>query len=182
MSHIKLKNNNQGIVSLFEDFPKVAEPMSILAETLLRGESPLPQWFREYIASSVSRDNSTEFCGRSHMAAAVASFGAQDKQQLHNLVSEDLKLRALSVLAKKVTGNEFTGSLIDTLLEEKIATEREVHDIVAIAAAFSMYNRYVCGLGVDKPTISTATYQKIGERLAHDGYLSNVKQEVPENL
>lgn len=178
MSHIKVTEDNQGIVSLFKTFPKTAQAMSFLAETLLRGESPLPRWFREYIASMVSKWNTTEFCGRSHMASAIANKNLErtdnavtTKEELHNIVIDSTKYTQLLGLAKKITGNEYTGAYIDDLKEQGIVTEEEIHDTVAVASAFCMYNRYVSGLGVNSPEIAKEGYKGIGEMLAGRGYI-----------
>jgi len=50
------------------------------------------------------------------------------------------------------------------------ATDREVHDTVLIAAAFSMYNRYVDGLATWAPE-DPAAYREPGAELARHGYL-----------
>jgi alkylhydroperoxidase family enzyme len=50
------------------------------------------------------------------------------------------------------------------------ATDLEIHDTVLIAAAFSMYNRYVDGLATWAPE-DPAAYREGGARLAREGYL-----------
>ena len=50
------------------------------------------------------------------------------------------------------------------------ATDLEIHDTVLIAAAFSMYNRYVDGLGTWQPE-DPAMYSQMGEELAKSGYI-----------
>jgi hypothetical protein len=49
------------------------------------------------------------------------------------------------------------------------ATDMEIHDTVLIAAAFSMYNRYVDGLGTVQPS-DPGTYKEMGKHLAEKGY------------
>ena len=44
-----------------------------------------------------------------------------------------------------------------------------IHDTVLIAAAFSMFNRYVDGLASFTPT-DAATYEEMGKRMAEKGY------------
>jgi alkylhydroperoxidase family enzyme len=51
------------------------------------------------------------------------------------------------------------------------ATDLEIHDTVLIAAAFSMYNRYVDGLDTWQPK-DTKLYAAMGEQLAAHGYLT----------
>jgi hypothetical protein len=45
----------------------------------------------------------------------------------------------------------------------------EIHDTVLIAAAFSMYNRYVDGLGTVQPD-DPGMYEQMGKHLAEKGY------------
>jgi alkylhydroperoxidase family enzyme len=52
---------------------------------------------------------------------------------------------------------------------EQGADDREIHDTVLIAAAFSMFNRYVDGLGSWTPT-DPAVYEEMGRRMAK-GYV-----------
>ena len=54
------------------------------------------------------------------------------------------------------------------------ATDLEIHDTVLIAAAFSMYNRYVDGLATWAPEDPVA-YRESGARLAREGYVDSTK-------
>ena len=54
------------------------------------------------------------------------------------------------------------------------ATDLEIHDTVLIAAAFSMYNRYVDGLATWAPE-DPAAYRESGARLAREGYLDSTE-------
>jgi hypothetical protein len=49
------------------------------------------------------------------------------------------------------------------------ATDLDIHDTVLIAAAFSMYNRYVDGLETWQPR-EPEMYVEMGKRLAEQGY------------
>ena len=49
------------------------------------------------------------------------------------------------------------------------ATDLEIHDTVLIAAAFSMYNRYVDGLATFTP-VDSRQYDEMGARMAAQGY------------
>ncbi len=81
------------------------------------------------------------------------------------------KLKALLVIAGKVQqdGKLVTAADVEAARREG-ATDQEIHDTVLIAAAFSMYNRYVDGLGTFQPT-DPAMYAQMGEHLAEEGYL-----------
>ena len=59
------------------------------------------------------------------------------------------------------------------------ATDLEIHDTVLIAAAFSMYNRYVDGLGTWQPR-DAGMYAQMGKHLAEEGYTTpSIRQPVP---
>jgi alkylhydroperoxidase family enzyme len=80
------------------------------------------------------------------------------------------KLKALLVIAGKVRqdGKLVTGS--DVEAARKLgATDIEIHDTVLIAAAFSMFNRYVDGLGTWQPN-DPDMYAQMGKHLAAEGY------------
>ncbi len=49
------------------------------------------------------------------------------------------------------------------------ATDLEIYDTVLIAAAFSMYNRYVDSLGTWQPA-DPEMYAQMGKHLAEQGY------------
>jgi alkylhydroperoxidase/carboxymuconolactone decarboxylase family protein YurZ len=66
-------------------------------------------------------------------------------------------------------GKNVTRADIDRALEHG-ANDLEIHDTVLIAAAFSMYNRYVDGLGTWAPGDKEA-YIEMGQKLAYTGYL-----------
>lgn len=57
------------------------------------------------------------------------------------------------------------------------AGDREIHDTVLIAAAFSMFNRYVDGLATIAPEDPDA-YREMGRRMAEVGYAGRFNQVV----
>lgn len=81
------------------------------------------------------------------------------------------KLKALLAIADKVrvSGKSVLPEDIERARREG-ATDVEIHDTVLIAAAFSMYNRYVDGLATWAPE-DPAAYRDDGARLAREGYL-----------
>jgi alkylhydroperoxidase family enzyme len=112
----------------------------------------------------------------SHAAAARVLYG--DKKNIVDLVIRDgeaapvsPRMRALLVIAGHVqqNGKDVTESAI-AVARTAGATDRDIHDTVLIAAAFSMYNRYVDGLASFTPTDPKA-YEPMGERLASAGYI-----------
>ena len=176
MAHIQVPEGVPGIRSLVMFRPETGKPLYDLAQVLLRGESPLTPAERELIAAYVSNRNNTKFCMMSHAAAARELYG-KDKDRVdavlqdlqHAPVSE--KLKALLHIAGKVQilGKEVQPQDIEAA-RELGANDREIHDTVLIAAAFSMYNRYVDGLASFTPT-DEKEYDVMGKRMAEKGYV-----------
>ncbi|HVZ98200.1 MAG TPA: peroxidase-related enzyme [Chitinophagaceae bacterium] len=176
MAHIKVEEGIPGIRSLVMFRPETGKPLYELAQVLLRGESTLSEAERELIAAYVSKRNDTLFCMMSHAAASRALYGddkkivddvLKDMQQAH--ISN--KMKALLNIAGKVQilGKEVTPEDIDAARKEGV-TDKEIHDTVLIAAAFSMYNRYVDGLASFTPT-DEKEYEEMGKRMAEKGYV-----------
>lgn len=182
MAYIDLKSKKPGIVGLFEFRPETAQPLCELAETLLRGPSPLSSGEREIIASYVSYQNQCHFCHTSHGASAAHHFDG-DLSLIddikNNLEATDItpKLRTLLDIAKKVqqSGREVQPEDIQKA-KEAGADDREIHDTVLIAAAFCMYNRYVDGLGTWAPEENEA-YDQMGKLMAEEGYTRDRSNE-----
>jgi hypothetical protein len=59
------------------------------------------------------------------------------------------------------------------------ANDREIHDTVLVAATFSMFNRYVDGLGSFTPTDDEA-YAAMGKRLAEKGYTAPQSSKITQ--
>jgi alkylhydroperoxidase family enzyme len=80
------------------------------------------------------------------------------------------KMRALLTVAAKVQGSGLDVTAADIAAARAAgASDEDLHDAVLVAAAFSMFNRYVDGLAANTPTDS-ATYEIIGRDLADNGY------------
>ena len=176
MAHIQVPEGVPGIRSLVMFRPETGKPLYELAQVLLRGESPLTEAERELIAAYVSRRNDTMFCMRSHAAAARHLYG--DNKDVVDEVLRDIehapvsdKLKALLNIAGKVqlSGKEVNQEDVDAA-RALGATDKELHDTVLIAAAFSMFNRYVDGLASFTPT-DEEEYDAMGKRMAEKGYV-----------
>ena len=185
MPHIKLPENLPGISAGFAFRPETAAPMRELAHVLLYTsgrETELSSRDRELIAAFVSSRNECWFCTLSHGAAATHLNGG-DSSLLAEVRSDfqnaDLsaKMKALLGIAAavQVDGKNVTPELVAKAREEG-ATDLEIHDTVLIAAAFSMYNRYVDGLATIQPHDEGA-YREMGVRLAENGYIPPPPQE-----
>lgn len=171
MAHIKVEEGVPGIRSLVMFRPETGKPLYELAQALLRGPSPLSKAERELIAAYTSQRNDCLFCMSSHAAAARCLYGEEREivdEVLLDMQHADLndKMKALLNIAGKVqvNGREVTQADIDSARNEG-ADDREIHDTVLIAAAFSMFNRYVDGLASLTPT-EPEVYEEMGKRMA----------------
>lgn len=176
MPYITLPEGLPGITSAFAFRPETAKPMRALAEVLLRGPNSLTSAEREIIATFVSARNDCHFCQASHRAAAAHHNGgdysvvdAVKRDYRHAPISA--KLKALLTIAghAQESGLRVTADDIGAARAEG-ATDIEIHDAVLIAAAFSMFNRYVDGLATFTP-VGDAVYDPMGQRMAHEGYV-----------
>lgn len=176
MAHIQVPEGVPGIRSLVMFRPETGKPLYELAQVLLRGESTLSEAERELIAAYVSKRNETAFCMMSHAAASRELFG--DNKRIVDDVLEDLnkadisnKMKALLNIAGKVQllGKEVNPEDIDAAKAQG-ASDKEIHDTVLIAAAFSMFNRYVDGLASFTPS-DQKEYEAMGKRMAEKGYV-----------
>lgn len=175
MAYINVPEGVPGIRSLVMFRPETGKPLYELAQVLLRGSSTLTEAERELIAAYVSKRNDTMFCMMSHAAASRALYG-NDKNivddVLKNMQQANIssKMKSLLNIAGKVQilGKEVKPEDIEAARKEG-ATDKEIHDTVLIAAAFSMFNRYVDGLASFTPT-DEKEYEAMGKRMAEKGY------------
>ena len=178
MTYIDLglnEHDHPGIQGLLRYRPETAGPLLALADTLLHAPGTLTPGERELIAAHVSKLNDCGFCHGSHAAAATAQLPAGLPPVVDILADIDhapvpAKLRALLHIAAAVreSGHAVTPALITTARAAG-ATDREIHDTVLIAAAFSMFNRYVDGLATSTPD-SPDAYLPGALRIAANGY------------
>jgi uncharacterized peroxidase-related enzyme len=175
MAYITLPTGAPGISGLMQAYPETAVHLRGLANVLLRSTSSLTPGERETIAAYVSSGNECAFCMRSH--AAVARHHLGDKRGVIDAVlSGDIgdvvspKLTALLTIAEKVRRNGREVMTEDIArARDHGADDKAIHDTILIAAAFSMYNRYVDGLGTWTPD-DEAMYDTMGAHLATHGY------------
>jgi uncharacterized peroxidase-related enzyme len=182
MPHINLPDGLPGISAGFAFRPETAKPMRELAHILLHHPGSLPPGERELIATFVSARNCTTFCALSHGASAANQLG--DASVVESVKTNYLaapiseKLRALLTIAGKVQQDGKLVTELDVNTARTLgATDLEIHDTVLIAAAFSMYNRYVDGLGTVQPT-DPGMYEQMGKHLAENGYTTSSVQQT----
>ena len=184
MPHIELNSAEPGIRGLLRYRPETGRPLSELAEVLLRGPSTLTRGERELIAAHVSALNDCRYCSSAHSACAAAQLPGG--MALVEQVRTDLgaapvpeKLKALLDIAAAVrdSGHAVTAELV-AAARDAGATDQEIHDVVLIAAAFCMLNRYVDGLATMAPN-DPAVYAAGAQRLISAGYLMPPAQPDP---
>jgi uncharacterized peroxidase-related enzyme len=176
MPHIALNDQDlPGITGLLNYRPDTGAVLNQLAELLLRGENSLTAGERELIAAHVSTLNKCVFCSASHAAFAAAQLpgGIELVEQARvdpEAAPLTAKLKALLKIAAAVqsSGLDVTDELVDKARAED-ATDREIHDTVLIAAAFSLFNRYVDGLGT-RPAREPHYYHEHAELVVAHGY------------
>jgi uncharacterized peroxidase-related enzyme len=178
MPHIALPPDLPGIRALLTFRPETARPMGELAEVLLRGPGTLTRAEREMVAAHVSYRNQCHYCQSCHSAIAAEHMGGSDDDYaLVECVKQDLerapiseKMKALLVIAGRVQedGKLVTPADIDRARTAG-ATDLEIHDVVLIAAAFCMFNRYVDGLGTWQPD-DPPLYREYGKLNVELGY------------
>ena len=169
MPHINLPEL-PGMVGLLVQYPHTAGPLNGLADALLRGPSPLTPGERETIAAYVSSRNECTYCSGIHGAVAAHLLHQEGKTTEH--AQTDQKMQALLSIAEKVRvdGRSVSPADID-LAREHGADDKAIHDTVLIAAAFSMFNRYVDGLATLTPP-QPEVYAQHAKHLAEGGYLA----------
>lgn len=176
MPHIPLPDDMPGIRGLMAFRPETAEPLNRLVEVLLQGPSALSKGERELIATYVSSLNECGFCASTHGAIAKHHLG--DASLVESVIRDPAraeispKLKALLQIAAKVRkdGRHVSDDDVRAARQEG-ATDLEIHDVVLIAAAFCMFNRYVDGLGTSEPD-HPSVYDQIGSYRAVHGYLA----------
>jgi uncharacterized peroxidase-related enzyme len=185
MPHIALPEGFPGISAGFTYRPETAKPMRELAHVLLHEQNSLSPGERELIATYVSSRNNCHFCQSSHAAAAACHLGdeaivKQVKTDFQSAPISD-KLKSLLVIAGKVQQDGKLVTRADADAARKTgATDLEIHDTVLIAAAFSMFNRYVDGLGTWQPD-NPEMYAQMGRHLADEGYKQpSIKQPLED--
>ena len=174
MSHIELPEGVPGIRALLAFRPEVAAPIAALTNTLMCGANTLSPGERETIAAHVSSLNGCPFCQNSHQAIAACYLGAELVATAvadPETAAVSPKLKALLALAARV---QHSGRSVRTediqRARQAGATDMEIHDTVLIAAAFSMFNRYVDGLAAWTPD-DPGVYRTSAARVVAHGYV-----------
>lgn len=198
MPHVSLPEGVPGIIGPMMVYPHTAEPMNALAEALLSvGTVTFSKGERELVAAYVSYLNGCVFCSESHGAVANHHFASAGLgRHVWEIVNGVLtihkdalapegsalaeRVNAYLRIAKTIQGSATQASATDVAIARfHGATDRDIHDCVAIAAAFCMFNRYVEGLATQCPPRGHESYQAIGKMLAETGYVSAIENQTP---
>ncbi|QHS56825.1 peroxidase-related enzyme [Mucilaginibacter sp. 14171R-50] len=180
MAYIQLNNDLPGIRGLMAYRPETEKPLNALAEVLLRDDNnTLSRGERELIATYVSYLNDCFFCQNVH--GSIAGFYLNCNIEQIDQIKADFsgadlspKMKAfLNIAAKVQTGGKNVTEDDIAKARETGATDTEIHDVVLIAAAFCMFNRYVDGLGTWAPQDRQFYINRAPQR-AQEGYQSSV--------
>jgi uncharacterized peroxidase-related enzyme len=161
--------------------PETAEPMSAMAEILMRGPGTLTLAERELIGTYVSAQNDCLYCQTIHGAVAAHYLGATEEQEeLVQRIKCDPSTAAISPKLKallKIAGHVQQGGnhvTADDIVQARLqgVTDLEIHDTVLIAANFCMMNRYVDGLATWTPE-DPDFYRQRAASLANHGYVGS---------
>lgn len=182
MAHIKTPEGAPGIIGLMQARPDTAAPLNALADALLNTNEGLSRGERELIAAYVSRGNACNFCYSSHRAFSEALLPQPETaaQVFAGLEAPDIsglapKMQALLRIADKVRADGKTVTEADVqAAREAGADDFVIHDVVLIAAAFCMFNRYVDGLGTQSPPTEHESYKEMAQMIAANGYGGSV--------
>jgi uncharacterized peroxidase-related enzyme len=180
MAHIQLGSPLPGITGLIEYRKDTGQPIRDLTQILMRGPSTLTEGERELIATVVSYGNECRFCTSAHTAAADLLFGDHEtslcvKRDIETApVTEKMKALLTLAVADGKSGKLVTAKMVASAKAEG-ATDREIHDTVLIAALFSLYNRYVDGMGTSMPD-KDSYFDTLADRIVHQGY-----SRLPQN-
>lgn len=182
MSHIPLPEGLPGIVGPLIAYPAAAKHLNGLADELLRGSSSLSPGERETIAAYVSARNECRFCTQLHASTARALLGSEECAVVDDVLAQgagapvDERLRALLEIAGKVRIDGRMVSAADIERAQQAgADDKAIHDTVLIAAAFSMYTRYVDGLATWTPE-EPELYDAMAAQLAEKGYAGTISE------
>lgn len=175
MPHINVQPGVPGILSLLSFRPETGGPLSTLTNVLLRAPNSLIPAERELIAAYVSSRNNCVFCRESH--AAMAASYLEDEGLVARVIDDPElapisdKLKALLALAARVQKGGLAVRHDDVMrARHSGANDQEIHDVVLIAAAFCMYNRYVDGLAAWTPDDNEG-YRQRARMVAEHGYV-----------
>ena len=179
MAHIELTEGLPGIRGPMVFSPETTKPLGELVQVLLIGPHTLTPAEREMIATYVSSQNDCYYCQTCHGSTAAQHLGGSDSdyeliaQIKHNYEATPIsaKMKALLAIAGKVQqgGKYVTANDVEQAREQG-ATDKEIHDVVLIAASFCMFNRYVDGLATWQPR-DPEIYLEIGKQTAQLGYV-----------
>jgi uncharacterized peroxidase-related enzyme len=178
MPHIALPANKPGMIALAAYRPDVYSRLASLADLLLHQEHPdstLSLGERELIATYVSSLNQCNYCQAAHGSIAAAHLHdsklVEDVKcdfERSELSSKMKSLLRIAGMAQR-SGRDVSSDAVENAKREG-ASDIDVHDTVLIAAMFSMFNRYVDGLGTEMPKDMVAFVSR-GASIAEKGYI-----------
>lgn len=175
--HLNTGNNHPGISGLVAYNPETRPELANLAQKLMRTqETSFSEGERELLAAFVSKQNNCNYFFQLHKSIAALYLGAEIVEKVlsssqFNALSQ--KMNGAFYLASLVTATPYsvTAEAVNVIRSEGL-TDKDIHDVILITAATSMFNRYVSAAGAADPDLSPEAYQVIAEQFYYHGYAS----------
>ncbi|WP_336517260.1 peroxidase-related enzyme [Pollutibacter soli] len=175
MALIQLNNNLPGILGLMAYQSETTGHLQELTNALLWEDNSLSRGERELIAAYTSWLNECIFCLKSHGTSAMHYMKCDEtfmesvrKDYKKSKLSPKMKSLLAIAAAVHKSGQSVTQDQFGEA-RKKGASDNEIHDTILIAAAFSMFNRYVDGLATNLPADDSFYAQSTAMIEAH-GY------------
>lgn len=169
MPHFPDLENAKIVVDVFARHKKRYGPFASFLADAMEGSETLDAAAREAIALHVSAINNCHYCIGSHKAVLMElGWSEADTEKVETGSHSDPKLDALLKFAGDLT-TQPDGTSPESIaqLRELGASDADIEDTIAVAAAFALMNRLVDGYGIkgDEPA-----FTMVGKSLATQGY------------
>lgn len=178
MAHISLPGELPGMQALLAYRPAIAPPLLQLMQVLMRENSALSMADRELLAAAVSTANHCSSCSAIHGAIAAQLSGRSVGWVYQRCVDDTTLQKPLKqyvALGKAIAHREFKvgQKIIDDMRQEGVETQT-IHDVVLIASLFTLFNKYIDGLGLESSDTETSLVTR-ADFIARNGYHTNQK-------
>lgn len=176
MAHISLPGELPGMQVLLAYRPAIAPPLLQLMQVLMREKSVLSMADRELLAAAVSTANHCSSCSGIHGAIA-AQLSGKPVGWVHQQCVDDTSLaqplQQYLALGKAIAHREFkVGQRIIAAMQLEGVDTQAIHDVVLIASLFTLFNKYIDGLGLETKDTEASLAER-AKHIAKNGYHTN---------
>lgn len=140
--------------AVFAASPEVLNTLMPFHQTVMEGTDSLDAKIRQAIALTVSAVNECRYCIAAHRGGMKQAGATDDEvEAVHEMRVEEPRLAAILELAEQTTrdANDVPPDLLERLRGLGL-TDRDLVDVVTVAAHFNFFNRALDALGVSPPT------------------------------